>query len=405
MVFSSLAFLLLFFPTVVGVYYLCPRAARNYWLLVASLFFYGYGEPVMIWLLVLEVLWNYFCGLLIDATSEGRTRLLLLVLCLAGDIGALVWFKYAGFLYDNASNLFGLGWVKPEIALPIGISFYTFQGISYIVDVYRKTVEVQKNPLHLGLYISLFPQLIAGPIVRYKDIAEQIESRSESWGEFVDGFIRFCAGLCKKVLVANQLGLMTGYVFSERMVLEHSGSLQLLAAVAFALQLYFDFSGYSDMAIGICSMFGFRLPENFRDPYLARNATDFWRRWHISLSTWFRDYLYIPLGGNRGTERQTIRNMLIVWLVTGLWHGANWPCVLWGLGWGTLLIAEKTLIVPDSRSRLFQVFYRVFLLFFVTMITPLLQMDQMGQVAAFFRGVLTVYGWSDLPVQIPALLV
>ena len=402
MVFSSLVFLFLFFPTVVAVYYLCPKRTRNYWLLVASLFFYGYGEPILIALLLGEILWNYFLGMLIDI-AQGKLRKFILVVCLAGDLGALVWFKYAGFLYGNLTNLFGVADNLPEITLPIGISFYTFQCVSYATDVCRKTVKAQKNLFHLGLYISLFPQLIAGPIVRYRDVQEQITDRREGRDAFINGFFRFGAGLCKKVILADQLGLITGFAFSDRMVLEHNGCLTLLAAIAFTLQLYFDFSGYSDMAIGLCGMFGFRLPENFAEPYTARTATDFWRRWHISLSTWFRDYVYIPLGGSRGTTLQTVRNMLIVWLLTGFWHGANWPCVIWGLAWGILLIIEKILIRPESKGKVFRGIYRILLLFFITIITPFLQMDQTAQAVAFIREIFTLYGWSALSSQLPAL--
>ena len=361
MVFSSVTFLTLFLPITLLVYYLLPHAARNAWLLLASLAFYAVGEPVLVLLFVAEILWNWAFGLAIDKRRDTRSAKALLALCLAGDLGVLAVFKYLGFFARIAETLSGATLAVPELALPIGISFYTFQEVSYVVDVYRGA-SPQRNPLATGLYLALFPQLIAGPIVRYTDIEPQLGRRDVTLDDVTDGFFRFARGLCKKVLVANQLAELTDVVLDPSAVVEMPAPLVWLAALSFALQLFFDFSGYSAMAIGLGRMFGFTLPENFRDPYCAATATEFWRRWHISLSSWFRDYVYIPLGGSRAGDAATLRNLAIVWTLTGLWHGADWAFVLWGIGWGCLIALERFVVRPDSRGRGFRVVWRIIVL-------------------------------------------
>ncbi|MDD6763540.1 MAG: MBOAT family protein [Clostridiales bacterium] len=337
MVFSSIVFLFYFLAPLLVLYFVVPKKAKNTVLFIASLVFYAWGEPKYVLLMLFSAVFNYASGLVID---KFRPKKWPLVLNIVVNIGILVFFKYTDFI---------LSWVRtfaPEsipifnIALPIGISFYTFQALSYTIDVYRRDTEVQKNFLSFGLYLSLFPQLIAGPIVRYDDVAKQLKNRTVTGEKFVQGFTRFCAGLCKKVLIANNVGrlwtMVSGYEYSHL-----PASLAWLGIFSFSMQIYFDFSGYSDMAIGLGKMFGFDFLENFDYPYASRSITEFWRRWHISLGTWFREYVYIPLGGNRKGRLRTYINLLIVWMLTGLWHGAEWNFVLWGLYYAVLLMIEK----------------------------------------------------------------
>ena len=340
MVFSDLIFLFFFLPAVILVTKLSPRRWRNVELLLFSLLFYAWGEPVYVLLMLAAIAVNYLAGLLIDrfpAQTRPGARKAALILALTLDLGALGYFKYAGFFLRSLSALTGRGIAIPQIALPIGISFYIFQSMSYTIDVYRAQVEPQRDPLRFGTYVSLFPQLIAGPIVRYRDIAEQLTEREESLSLFSEGTVRFLYGLAKKVLVADQMGALADGLLQTR-----GGTLSAwVGMAAYTLQIYFDFSGYSDMAIGLGRMFGFRFRENFDYPYVSRSITEFWKRWHISLSSWFREYVYIPLGGNRkGLARQCL-NLLIVWMLTGLWHGAAVNFVLWGLYYALLLILEK----------------------------------------------------------------
>ena len=344
MVFSSPVFLFLFLPVVLGVYFLLPRGLRNLWLLATSLIFYAWGEPRFVLVMLASIGANYLLALLIARSAGAVRRRAFLALAVAANIGLLVVFKYADFLVANLNAVLeALRFAPlslPAIALPIGISFFTFQALSYVVDVYRREVPVQRNPLDLGLYIALFPQLIAGPIVRYHDVAQQIVHRVVTREGFAYGIERFVLGLGKKVLIANTLAVQADAIFSIPPD-------QLTAPVAwfglacYTLQIYFDFSGYSDMAIGLGYMFGFRFLENFSHPYVAQSITEFWRRWHISLSTWFRDYLYIPLGGNRGSALRTYRNLVLVFFLCGLWHGASWSFVVWGLLHGFLLVVER----------------------------------------------------------------
>ncbi len=342
MVFSSLTFLYGFLPLVMVFYFLWKnRTYRNMVLLVFSLCFYSWGEPRHIFLMLLASGIAYLGGLLLHRLREKRrAKKCVFTVTVALLVLNLVYFKYFNFLAENLSRLFSKSFSLQDIALPIGISFYTFQILSYVIDLYRGEIEVQKNYLSLTLYVSFFPQLIAGPIVRYQTIEEALSRRQESWEGVVSGFRRFTVGLAKKVILANNIALVATTVYSGDSSV-YGTAFYWLAALAYAMQIYFDFSGYSDMAIGLGKIFGFQFLENFNYPYLALSITDFWRRWHISLSTWFRDYIYIPLGGNRVGKWKQARNLLLVWGLTGFWHGAQWNFLLWGLYYGVLLLLEK----------------------------------------------------------------
>jgi alginate O-acetyltransferase complex protein AlgI len=345
MVFSSSIFLFLFLPGVLLVHFLLPSRFRNLWLFIASLFFYAWGEVIYSLVMLASIAINYTFAMLIGRQLERRNATTLLRLAVSTNLLLLIVFKYANFIAAQMNCLLtwlGIGSVElvEPIHLPIGISFYTFQAMSYVIDVYRGEVEVQRDPLKVGLYITLFPQLIAGPIVRYRDIAAQILSRSIQFADFTYGVRRFIIGLGKKVLIANTLAGPADKIFScapENM----TPAVAWFGVACYAMQIYFDFSGYSDMAIGLGRMLGFRFLENFNYPYIARSMTEFWRRWHISLTTWFRDYLYVPLGGNRRGPLKTYANLLTVFLLCGLWHGANWNFALWGLFHGFFLIIER----------------------------------------------------------------
>lgn len=352
MVFSSLIFLCGFLPLTIVIYRLLPPRWRNLFLLIMSLLFYAWGEPKYLLLMAISILINYMGGLFIRAAQrkepnnpQGGKRALILTCVL--NLGLLGVFKYTDFLIGTFNSLTGAGISLLKIALPIGISFYTFQAMSYVIDVYRRTVRVQRNLIHFAMYVTLFPQLIAGPIVRYADIADQMQGRDAGVDAFWAGIVRFSIGLAKKALLANQAGKLweeiSGSSAFEAGTL--SAATAWLGAIAFTFQIYFDFSGYSDMAIGLGQMFGFRFNENFCYPYLADSVTDFWRRWHISLSTWFREYVYIPLGGNRKGKARQICNLFIVWALTGLWHGAGWNFLCWGLYFFALLVLEKTFLL------------------------------------------------------------
>ncbi len=343
MVFSSLVFLLGFLPSLMLIYYLIPRRfrwLRNLVLLGYSLGFYWWGANKLVALMVVSIVINYVGGLLAGQNRKGVARLGVLFASVAG-LGLLAWFKYAGFLAQTINDL-GFLIPIPQVTLPIGISFFTFQGLSYVIDVYRGDAPIQKNPLNVALYVALFPQLVAGPIVRYTTVMEDISTRQESLDEFAAGVTRFCFGLAKKMVLANAMGQIADGVFNQTAANLDPG-LAWVGALAYTFQIYFDFSAYSDMAIGLGHMFGFRFLENFDYPYISISVTEFWRRWHISLSTWFRDYVYIPLGGNRCAKWKHMRNIFVVWLLTGLWHGAAWTFVLWGLWFCLLLLGEKFL--------------------------------------------------------------
>lgn len=338
MLFSSIPFLYYFLPVVLIAYFLLPARLKNAALLLASLVFYGWGEPGYVPLMLASILLGYGFGRLIERYRGGRTGKIFLVLSILISVGILGYFKYADFALTNINALTGLSLPLLKLALPIGISFYTFQIMSYTIDVYRGTVPAQRNFIDFAAYVSMFPQLIAGPIVRYSDIAPQLSERHHSMEQAARGSRRFVIGLSKKVLLADRLGVLCQAFLSTE---DPSVLFCWLYAVAFTLEIYFDFSGYSDMAIGLGQIFGFHFPENFDYPYTARSVTEFWRRWHISLGAWFRDYVYIPLGGNRVSRGKWLRNLLLVWLLTGLWHGAAWNFVLWGLWFGLLLVGEK----------------------------------------------------------------
>ena len=335
MVFSSAIFVFLFLPLVLLCYFLSPRKLKNYVLLFFSLVFYVFGGPKFLLVLLAVVLIDYVGAILIHKTNKKKLFLILTITC---NILVLVYFKYTGFFLENVNSIFGLKITIPKIVLPIGISFYTFQAMSYVIDVYRNKVKLQKNFLTLLLYVSLFPQLVAGPIVRYETIEDELNNRKETFNDISEGIKRFILGLAKKVIIANQMGLLADTIFGLN---ELSTPVAILGGIAYMFQIYFDFSAYSDMAIGLGRIFGFKFLENFNFPYISKSITEFWRRWHISLSTWFRDYIYIPLGGNRKGIKRQIINMLIVWLLTGFWHGAEWNFVLWGLYYFIFLVLEK----------------------------------------------------------------
>lgn len=396
MVFSSTVFLFTFLPLVMGLYYLCPASWRNALLLAASLLFYGWGEPEYIIVMMGSIGFNYLCGLWIEKQNVNRKHKpvrLMLALCVAGNLLLLGWFKYAAFLSENFNTWLKAGIPILQVALPIGISFYTFQAMSYVIDVYRRKTRAQKNLLRFAVYITLFPQLIAGPIVRYVTIEEQLNNRRLDVEGAAEGIRRFIIGLGKKVLLANQAGILWEEI-SAMDLGQLPAATAWLGAAAFTFQIYFDFSGYSDMAIGLGRMLGFTFDENFRYPYMARSITDFWRRWHISLSTWFKEYVYIPLGGNRhGTGRQII-NILIVWALTGFWHGANWNFLWWGLYFAALLILEKVFL-QDLLMRLplwLQHFYALLLIVLGWVIFAL---DDGGMFMSYIRALTGTAGGFD----------
>lgn len=345
MVFSSFVFLLAFLLLVLLIYYVCPGKVRNLVLLVASLLFYAWGEPVYVLIMLFSTVFDYTNGRLIEyfqnKNRPGKAKVVL-VIDLVGNLGILGFFKYADFVIGNINSITGAGLTLLHIALPIGISFYTFQTMSYTIDVYRKVVPAQHNIVAFATYVTLFPQLIAGPIVQYKTVAAELSDRKVTLTDFSEGAFRFTIGLAKKVLLANQIGSLWDTISQLHQM---SAATAWLGAIAYSFQIYFDFSGYSDMAIGLGKMFGFHFLENFNFPYMSKTITEFWRRWHISLSSWFREYVYIPLGGNRKGMGRQLFNIMVVWILTGLWHGANWNFVLWGVYYGILLMIEKLFLL------------------------------------------------------------
>lgn len=364
MLFSSITFLFVFLPVTMVLYFVVPQKFRNIIMLIASLIFYAWGEPVYIVLMILSIILNYVCGLDVykkqDDPDKAKRSI---VFTIAVNLLLLGFFKYYGFLVDSLNAVLPVEIPYRELPLPIGISFYTFQALSYVIDVYRKEVKPQKNVLYFAMYISMFPQLIAGPIVRYIDIEAQIKQRATTLRKFGEGAGYFIIGLAKKVILANSVGQVFNQISSQQM-----GSFSALTAwigcISYALQIYFDFSGYSDMAIGLGKMFGFEFLKNFNYPYISGSITEFWRRWHISLSTWFREYVYIPLGGNRCPRSRHILNLLIVWGLTGLWHGAAWNFMFWGLYYGVLLILEKY-VWGNALEKLPKVVRRIYALVLV----------------------------------------
>lgn len=384
MLFSSIVFLFTFLPAVMILYYLLPVRFRNVILLLASLVFYAWGEPVYLFLMLLSILFNYFSGLDIARNlQDKRAAKRSLVFNLIINLAVLGFFKYEGFVLDTLNGILPVHISYHALPLPIGISFYTFQILSYIIDVYRGNVKVQTNLPNFALYVTMFPQLIAGPIVQYADVDEQLASRKVSWTKFGEGSMYFIRGLAKKVLLANTSGM----IFTEVSGLAKGNIAVMtawLGAFAYMFQIYFDFSGYSDMAIGLGKMFGFEFNMNFNYPYVAKSITEFWRRWHISLSSWFRDYVYIPLGGNRVSKIKHIRNLLIVWFLTGLWHGAAWNFVAWGLYYGVILIIEKYLLSP-VLDRLPDVVRHIYSIVLVVIGWVLFFSSSFGQAADYIR--------------------
>lgn len=357
MVFSSEVFLFVFLPSVLVIYYALLRKTKkikNIFLLAASLFFYAWGEPVYVFLMIGTILLNWLFGILVDRLRDNRIAVrVILTLMVIADVGILGWFKYSVFTILQINRFLHTEIPVPAVALPIGISFFTFQAMSYVIDVYRGDGKVQKNPLQVGLYVSFFPQLIAGPIVRYETIAEQMENRVENFEDFSAGVTRFCIGLGKKVIIANNMAVIADYVFD--LLINTSGfhasaAMAWLGLISYTMQIFFDFSGYSDMAIGLGRMFGFHFKENFNYPYISATVTELWRRWHISLASWFRDYVYIPLGGSRVSKPRQIFNIFAVWLLTGIWHGANWTYIAWGLLFFVLLTFEKITGLNKKRT-------------------------------------------------------
>lgn len=383
MVFSSLTFLFLFLPTVLAVYFLVPQRGRNAVLFGFSLIFYAWGEPVYVGLMLFSTALDYCCGRLAEQYRGTKRAKLGLLLSLCGNLGLLFFFKYTDFVIGTINELFGTAIPLLELPLPIGISFYSFQTMSYTIDVYRGKARMQRSIISFGAYVSLFPQLIAGPIVRYQDVADQLNERTHSLDQFGEGAKRFVTGLAKKVLLANNVGLLWSAI-SETDAAQLTTLGAWLGILAFAFQIYFDFSGYSDMAIGLGRMFGFRFLENFNYPYVSKSVTEFWRRWHISLGAWFRDYVYIPLGGNRRGLPIQLRNIAIVWLLTGFWHGASWNFVLWGLFYGLLLVCEKCFLLK-RLERAPALVGHVYTLFVVLLGWVLFAFDELGAGLAFLR--------------------
>ena len=381
MVFSSLVFMFAYLPITLLAYYLVPRQGRNIFLFIVNLIFYGWGEPKLVLLMVFNIFFNYIGGWLVDKyRADAKKKKLFLILTCVLDIGILAVFKYTGMITETLKMLPFLNLPELQISLPIGISFYTFQTMSYVIDVYRDDAPVSKNFINFGTYVALFPQLIAGPIVRYRDVAEQLVNRRETLEMFTKGVKLFMVGLAKKVIIANTMGTLTTNIFATT---DENGVVGTwVGMIAYTFQIYFDFSGYSDMACGLGNMMGFEFLKNFNYPYIAKSITDFWRRWHISLSTWFKEYVYIPLGGNRKGVKRQILNLLIVWGLTGLWHGAAYNFVLWGLYYGLLLILEK-FVLKKFLDRLPSFVQHIYTLFIIIIGWGLFYFTDVGQLGEF----------------------
>jgi len=390
MLFSGIPFLYYFLPCVLILYYLAPRCVKNTVLLASSLVFYGWGEPVYVLLMIASIVVSYICGLLIEIFKGKVGAKLALAASVAVSIGSLGYFKYADFFIDNFNMLTGFSIPFLKIALPIGISFYTFQILSYTIDVYRGEVRAQRNIINLAAYVTMFPQLIAGPIVRYSDIEVQLRERRHTFEKVSNGIRRFIIGLGKKILIADVLGELCDVFRASD---DKSVLFYWMYAIAFCIQLYFDFSGYSDMAIGLGKIFGFDFLENFNYPYISASITEFWRRWHMSLGSWFRDYVYIPMGGNRVSKPRWFFNIFVVWLLTGFWHGAAWNFIAWGLMFAVLLVAEKLwLLKPLSKTK---VLSHVYVLFFVMISFILFNAADFSQA---FTDVVSLFGAGGLPL-------
>jgi alginate O-acetyltransferase complex protein AlgI len=393
MVFSSILFMFIYLPVVLAVYYFCPMKWRNVWLFAVNLVFYGWGEPVYIVLMMFSITVNYINGIFIVKYKEAQPKKAkaVLILNVVINLSLLVFFKYFDLFTGTFNSIIGTELISPmNLALPIGISFYTFQTMSYPIDLYRGDAKLQKNYINFGTYVALFPQLIAGPIVRYKDIDDQLNYRVHSADKFASGVRRFTVGLAKKVLIANNIGILwDNYSALPSSELTVVGS--WLGIIAFTFQIYFDFSGYSDMAIGLGRMLGFEFLENFNYPYISKTVTEFWRRWHISLSTWFRDYVYIPLGGNRKGKNRQLLNIAIVWALTGLWHGANWTFMLWGMYYALFLIIEKLWLL-DILKKLPTFVGHIYTGVIFICGWVIFQLDSLAEVFAYFKA---MFGFGD----------
>lgn len=381
MLFSSLTFLYQFLPLVLLLYFIVPFRYKNFLLLLASLLFYGWSEPIYILLMLLSILVGFISGIAIEKAKSEKQAKIILILAVVFDLGMLGLFKYTDFFLSNINQITHSSFKLLNIALPVGISFYTFQILSYTVDVYRKDVPAQKNFISLATYITLFPQLIAGPIVRYKDVEKQLKKRNHDINSVSLGLRRFIIGLSKKILIANQLGEFCSLFQTSQ---EKTFLFYWLYAIAYMFQIYFDFSGYSDMAIGLGKIFGFDFIENFNYPYISRSITEFWRRWHISLGSWFRDYVYIPLGGNRVSKLRNYFNILVVWMLTGFWHGASWNFILWGLYFAILLVIEKKYLLPILKQH--PILSHVYVLFFVLISFVIFNATDLSSAASVIQG-------------------
>ncbi|MGN0352656.1 MAG: MBOAT family O-acyltransferase [Roseburia sp.] len=395
MLFSSIVFLCFFLPVVLLGNYLLSfsRGAQNIFLLFASLFFYAWGEPVYVLIMIASIVLNYIFSLLVEKFDDSfLKKRMVLVASIVTNLSVLFVFKYLGFVIRNINQLAGKELLKnPNLALPIGISFFTFQALSYVIDVYRKDAVAEKNLFYLGLYISFFPQLIAGPIVRYNTVADQIRNRQITWNKFTAGCSRFAMGLCKKILLANQFAIIADYVYGKTTATgEVPAMLAWVGIFGYMLQLFFDFSSYSDMAIGLGLMFGFQFGENFNYPYVAKSVSEFWRRWHISLTTWFHEYVYFPLGGSRvKNQDKVIRNLFIVWMLTGIWHGAEWTFILWGFWNFVFIFLEKLFDFETNRVPAF--FKHIYLIWVVAMGFVMFRATDLTQGLLYFRN---LYGFS-----------
>ena len=397
MLFSSTTFLYFFLPIVLFFNFIVFKKSRllqNIFLLFASLFFYAWGEPTFVLIMIASIIVNWFFGLMISKKHDNKAiSRLIIALDVTFNLGLLFVFKYLTFTGNIINDLFSANWSVPDIALPIGISFFTFQAMSYVLDVYRQKGEVQTNILYVGLYISFFPQLIAGPIVRYETVAHEIKHRKETLNDFFDGFARFVVGLSKKVLLANSFALIADYAFnSSKSGDSLSVTFSWLGAIAYTLQIFFDFSGYSDMAIGLGRMFGFHFLENFDYPYISTSITEFWRRWHMSLGTWFRDYLYFPLGGSRCSKGRNIFNLFVVWSLTGLWHGANFTFIVWGLMYFVLLVIEKLTGIYRKNGKVLNVFKWLYTILFVILGWVLFRADTIADALVYLGSMFGLNG-------------
>lgn len=393
MVFSSILFTFVFLPFVLLFYYIAKDKYRNYILLVASILFYTIGEGKGVCIMLLSIFCNYAAGLLVDRIEKTWLRRAVFIADIAGNLLILYFFKYMNYTISLIDQVTGKDIPGLPFVLPIGISFFTFQAISYVADVYKKDVPAEKNVLNVGLYISFFPQLVAGPIVRYNSIAEQIQHRTIDLDKFGSGVKRFLTGFCKKVILANNLALVAEEAFQYSDLHELPVSLAWLGSIAFTLQIFFDFAGYSDMAIGLGRMFGFEFEENFNYPYISKSVTEFWRRWHISLSRWFRDYVYIPLGGSRVRPWRHILNLLVVWLLTGIWHGANVSFLLWGIMYFVVLLFEKYILHPEQRKNaVIRIIWQVITLLIVNCGWILFNMESVVRTGMFYKALVGAYG-------------